>query len=345
MCNIAGYVGTKRAAPILLEMMRAQEGFCGGYYTGIATICEGKLYYAKLTGDVSRLEALTEAMNLPGTVGIIHSRSKSKGGDNWAHPFVCRKGGAPRHAYVANGDIGIFAPMRPVATQLSEELLAQGFQMDSWEKTPVGRYPTMSDGSCVHVSDTMCQLIGRNREQGLPLDRAMEAAFTQMPSEIVGLLLSLDDPEAISYARINMPMMLAFAGHGAYLSSSAMAIPGDAGEPIALAPCTCGTVYRDRYCARPFAQPPCTVSPVTARLRAEAYAAVCALLKEGPQGISPLCKAVKPLFDPADCVPVTLVVYDVLHSLMRQGRLQIENTPQPGSAEGLTAPKSIFSFL
>ena len=63
------------------------------------------------------------------------------------------------------------------------------------------------------------------------------------------------------------------------------------------------------------------------------------------QEISPLCKAVKPLFDPGDCVPVTLVVYEVLHSLMRQGRLQIENSPQPGSAEGLTAPKSIFSFL
>lgn len=345
MCNIAGYVGTKQASPILLEMMRAQEGFCGGYYTGIATICEGKLYYAKLTGDTARLEALTESANLPGTVGIIHSRSKANGGDNWAHPFVCRKGGAPRHAYVANGNIGIFAPRRPISAQISEELLAQGFRMDSLEKTPVGLYPTMSDGSCVHSSDIMCQLIGRNREQGLPLDRAMEAAFTQMPSEIVGLLLSLDDPEAITYARINMPMMLAFADHGAYLSSSAIAIPGDAAEPMALAPCTCGTVYRDRYCARPFTHPPCTVSPVTARLRSEAYTAVCELLAQGPQEISPLCKAVKPLFDPGDCVPVTLVVYEVLHSLMRQGRLQIENSPQPGSAEGLTAPKSIFSLL
>ena len=45
MCNIAGYVGNgkQEAAPILLEMMRAQEGYAGGYYTGIATIHEGKL--------------------------------------------------------------------------------------------------------------------------------------------------------------------------------------------------------------------------------------------------------------------------------------------------------------
>ena len=26
MCNIAGYVGTKQAAPILLEMMKKEEG-------------------------------------------------------------------------------------------------------------------------------------------------------------------------------------------------------------------------------------------------------------------------------------------------------------------------------
>ena len=45
MCNIAGYVGEKRAAPILIEMMKKQEGFAGGYYTGIATIHKGKIYH------------------------------------------------------------------------------------------------------------------------------------------------------------------------------------------------------------------------------------------------------------------------------------------------------------
>jgi hypothetical protein len=34
MCNIAGYVGIRPAAPILIEMIRRQEGLAGGYYTG-----------------------------------------------------------------------------------------------------------------------------------------------------------------------------------------------------------------------------------------------------------------------------------------------------------------------
>ena len=55
MCNIAGYVGTKTAAPILLEMMKREEGFAGGYYTGLATIHEGKLYWRKVIGTVKDL--------------------------------------------------------------------------------------------------------------------------------------------------------------------------------------------------------------------------------------------------------------------------------------------------
>lgn len=342
MCNIAGYAGTRAAAPVLMEMMRAQEGLCGGYYTGIATIHEGRLYYAKLTGDMERLDALTEAASLPGNVGIIHSRSNSGGGDEWSHPFVSRKNGQLRSAYVANGAAGCFAPRRPQANAITEELLRQGYGMDSLEREPIGNYPTLSDGSGVHMSDSMCQLISRNMDEGLAMDAAMEAAFCDMPSEIVGLLISLADPEGIAYARINMPMMLAFADHGAYLASSAMGIPADAREAIALAPCTAGMVYKDRYTAKPFAACPCQVAPVTARVRKQAYDAICQALSQGKQTIGPLQDVVEPLFDPADCVPVTLVVYDVLLALRQEGRLHSEINRLPGAREDLTAPKISF---
>ena len=36
MCNIAGYVGARRVAPILIDMIRIQEGLNGGFYTGLA---------------------------------------------------------------------------------------------------------------------------------------------------------------------------------------------------------------------------------------------------------------------------------------------------------------------
>jgi hypothetical protein len=119
--------------------------------------------------------------------------------------------------------------------------------MDSRELTPIEGYPTLSDGSGVHMSDAMCQLISRNIDGGMPMDTAMAEAFLEMPSEIVGLLVSLSDPEGIAWSRINMPMMLAFADHGAYLASSAMGIPEDAREPIPLPPCAGGMVYKDSF--------------------------------------------------------------------------------------------------
>ena len=75
MCTIAGYNGTKPAAPILIDMMRKLEGLDSGFYTGIATIHEGKIYHAKVAGDLDRLLETTDAANLPGTIGFIHSRT------------------------------------------------------------------------------------------------------------------------------------------------------------------------------------------------------------------------------------------------------------------------------
>ena len=51
------------------------EYFDGGLSTGIATIHEGKLYTAKVIDDVDTLLCETDAINFPGTTGIIHSRT------------------------------------------------------------------------------------------------------------------------------------------------------------------------------------------------------------------------------------------------------------------------------
>ena len=87
MCIIAGYSGNKPAAPILIEMLKKVEYVDGGLSTGIATIHEGKLYWRKVVGDVDTLLSETDALSLPGTTGIIHSRT---GGNHveHAHPFI-----------------------------------------------------------------------------------------------------------------------------------------------------------------------------------------------------------------------------------------------------------------
>ena len=105
MCNIAGYIGKKQAAPILCEMLRKQEGFCAGYYTGIVTHDGEKLCWAKVVGNLENLLNETDVMNFPGTIGFLHGRSKSGGDIEWGHPFMNADNTL---AYIANGSAGCY---------------------------------------------------------------------------------------------------------------------------------------------------------------------------------------------------------------------------------------------
>lgn len=346
MCNIAGYIGQHKAAPILLGMLRREEGYAGGYYSGIATWHEGRLHAAKLTGDVARLIEKTDAASLPGTVGIIHSRSKSGGGDEWAHPFLGHRNGTPAIAYVANGSIGKFRDCAPAFDALAQELFDSGYDLPSRVRIESSRYNTLRDGTVAHMSDVMCQLILRYMDKGTAEDAAMEAAFCRMPSEIVGLLLSTAAPDRIFWSRINMPMFVAAAPHGMYLASSPTAFPDDAGTPTLLPQNSAGYVSETSFTSHPFAIPPTEVAPLDGEMRESAYRAVCDRLSAGePLPLSALTAAVKPLFPLAETLPATAAVYGVLYRLQKEGRLREENRRVPGAAEGLDAPRTYFSLL
>ena len=339
MCNIAGYVGERDAAPILIEMIKTQEGYAGGYYTGIATLHEGKLYYEKLTGDTDHLLSLTKAAKLPGRIGIIHSRSKSGGGDEWAHPFIGSQNAAPFCAYVANGSVGYYKERIGEFNAIAQALVDEGYPLACMQKDPPA-YVQLKDGSSAHMSDIMCQLILRRMQKGAEPANAMEGAFCEMPSEIVGLLLTLDKPDCITYARFNMPMSVGFAPHGAYLSSSPHAIPADAGEPTLLLANSCGYIYRDRFCTVPMQAPPTRVLPITAERSTRVYNAVKEALTAREMTFGELKKqVVTPLFGEEGIWQVAALTYQVLLSLRQQGLLKERIEAYPGVFPGLTAPK------
>ncbi len=339
MCNIAGYVGQRRAAPILIDMIRRQEGLAGGYYTGLATLHEGKIYYAKLTGDTDRLVSLTEAASLPGSIGIIHTRSKSGGGDRWAHPFVSRRDGEIKLAYVANGSAGSFGIDDGKYIALAHRLEAAGYAMESKDKVERRGYATMSDGLTAHMGDVMCQLIMSRYDSVGDGAQAMAEAFCQMPNEIVGLALMADEPDRISWSRINMPMSVAFCDHGAYLATYPGAIPADAREHTLLPACSSGYVTATGYTAHPFPTPPCRVAETDARTVAAAYEVICAELEAGERTMAQLKKAIKPCFEVADCDGSAALAYEIIYDLQKQGKLHVESRRVEGAADGIDAPK------
>jgi glucosamine--fructose-6-phosphate aminotransferase (isomerizing) len=342
MCNLAGYVGTEAAAPILLEMTRRQEGLAGGYYTGIATIADGKLHYRKVVGDVATLVKQTDAADLPGTVGIIHSRSKSGGGAQWAHPFIDCTG---RMAYAATGIGGFFADRRDPDTVL-RGLADAGHVFRSRNKKAVGKYPTLADGSSVHVSEVVCHLIESHIARGLDPALAMREAFQDFVAELIGLIIHEDTPDSIIASRINQPLMIGRRGSSTFLATTTLAFPEGAVDWVMSMPLSSTAVIKgDGLSIIPMdatAGPVCKIPPWQ-----KGFETVLALLADGePKSFGTYMKATTPLW-PKDQAPQReAMTYAIVEDLHARGLIDFVAVEKPGMEPGsVTHEKQIFTNL
>ncbi len=340
MCNMAGYVGRKRAADVLIDMMRREEGFAGGYYTGIATIDGGKIAAEKCIGDLDRLLSTTEAASLSGNVGIMHSRSKGGGNGEWGHPFFgCGEKGREM-AYIANGGMGYFKDAAASRDAVAEALYAEGYELRSRIQRPKkSSHPRLSDGFDVHVSDVMCQLIYKNLKGGKNAVEAVERAYCDMPGEIAGLMVLPEIENGIVWARISMPIFVAFAPHGVYVASTALAFPDDAGEPILLPANSCGIIYADTYTVKRFSAPPATIAPIDLNVCLKAYECISERLREGDKIFADLYKDLDVFFASAEVYPREPLAYEIIYALEKQGRLGHRIDRVTGILQELDAPQ------
>ena len=341
MCNIAGYVGTKTAAPILIEMMLRQEGFNAGYYTGLATIHDGKLHMDKVIGDTAVLLEQTDCANFPGTVGFIHGRSQSGGSVEWGHPFM---GTGEKITYIANGTAGLFKKAYAQAHRDAyTQLRAAGYVMRSREESPVGAYTVMPDGSGVHVSDLICQQIAQYTDGGMDSVAAIEKTLIQLPSEVVGLVLNREEPDRITWARTNFPMFIGIADHGTYMASTPQAFPEDVRRIKLLNEMSCGYVTAKGFVEKPFAaQLP--ITNMTPGLYRDCYDALCKAISEKEMICEEIDEVLLDILGREIPVSYPAVEYEILYELQRQGRLHINTYRVEGAIPELTAPQFRMSL-
>ncbi len=128
MCGIVGYIGNKKAIPVLINGLSKLE-YRGYDSAGVSVNEGGKLKVIKCKGRLSCLEDRLETEKLDGCMGIGHTRWATHGEPNDvnSHPHISRTG---EIAVVHNGIIENYM-------QIKEFLLGEGYTFQSETDTEV----------------------------------------------------------------------------------------------------------------------------------------------------------------------------------------------------------------
>src|SRR5271165_3164848 len=152
MCGIVGVIGSRQAAPLILDSLRRLE-YRGYDSAGIATLVNGHIERRRAEGKLGNLAAALDRSPLPGTTGIGHTRWATHGAPTQsnAHPH-----GTARVSVVHNGIIENHAELR---TELERE--GQEFSTET-------------------DTETVAQLVDLNLKRGMDPVRAAGTAFGRL---------------------------------------------------------------------------------------------------------------------------------------------------------------------
>ena len=206
MCQLAAYVGSREAAPILLESLRLQEAYLGAHATGMATIHRGKIQLVKDSGPVDDATEKTGIASLRGSTGIAHSRhseavikdSRCNGAQN-AHPWLTGDG---RAALMHNG---IIFNYEEHWRRLAESHVFQSLVRDL-------NYITDSEVAVHMLSDEM--------KGGAPLAEALRRTANSLTGMVLLGAVTVGEPDAVHRANWNQPCYLGVGDGESMFASS-----------------------------------------------------------------------------------------------------------------------------
>ncbi len=196
MCGIVGYIGNKQVAPILLEGLKRLE-YRGYDSAGVAIQNDSKIEIVKMPGKIEELEKRMKRMELPGSLGIGHTRWATHGipNENNAHPHSdCHQSIAVIH----NGIIENFSGLR-------KELISSGHTFRTDTDTEVLSH--LIEG--FYAGD---------------LEQAVRYALAETVGTYGILVISRADPELLIAARKGSPLLIGVGNNEHFAASDASAI-------------------------------------------------------------------------------------------------------------------------
>ena len=196
MCGIVGVIGSRQAAPLILDSLRRLE-YRGYDSAGIATLVNGHIERRRAEGKLGNLAAVLDRLPLTGTTGIGHTRWATHGAptESNAHPH-----GTSRVSIVHNGIIENHAELRT-------ELEAAGQE-----------FTTETD------TETVAQLVDLNLQRGMDPITAAGAAFRRLEGAYALAMIFSGHPELIVGAQHGAPLAVGFGEDEMFVGSDGLAL-------------------------------------------------------------------------------------------------------------------------
>lgn len=203
MCGIVGYIGTKKAEPILINGLLRLE-YRGYDSAGVATIEKNGINVIKSKGRVAELEKVPAINSLEGTIGIAHTRwaTHGKPSDENSHPHV---DGKKNFAVVHNGIVENYH-------ELKDFLSKKGYSFYSETDTEV--IPNLID--YYYEKDT--------KDDDKRVLRAVVSACSDLKGSFALEIISSFLPEKMIVVRKDSPLVIGTTATENYISSDIPAI-------------------------------------------------------------------------------------------------------------------------
>ena len=200
MCGIVGYIGRRKAYPILIKGLHRLE-YRGYDSAGVALINEaGQLNIYRAKGKVSELEAFAADKDTNGCIGIAHTRWATHGEPNTvnAHPHYSE---SERLAIIHNGIIENYAVLKA-------GLMEQGYTFKSDTDTEV-----------------LVQLVEYTQlNKHVDLKTAVQLALQQVIGAYAIAILDKTHPDTLIAARKGSPLVVGIGEDEYFLASDATPI-------------------------------------------------------------------------------------------------------------------------
>jgi glutamine---fructose-6-phosphate transaminase (isomerizing) len=196
MCGIVGYIGSREAAPLILDSLRKLE-YRGYDSAGIAVLNDGEVAVRRCEGKLNNLATLLQRQPMAGVVGIGHTRWATHGrpSETNAHPH--RAGDV---VVVHNGIIENYL-------EVKEQLVKRGVEFSSETDTEI-------------VAHLVAEKVGR----GMDFLEAVRRSLREIRGSYALLFLNRRDPKRLIVAKNSTPVVIGWGDGETFVASDIPAL-------------------------------------------------------------------------------------------------------------------------